>query len=198
MKKLISSCERVVILAPHTDDGEFGCGGLIARLIEEGKDVFYASFSLAEESVPEGFPKDVLQLIAAAADRQYDRLAEFNMDVIRKIREVAEVSTQFSKVSNISDLRHDPSERLVEFCEATVADRYLCGAGSIGYQEEAPFRQKAISVCRYCFTEPALGDSDTADGHCLSVLVRIAQSGIGKFSADLHKAICGTRVEAVP
>ncbi len=27
---------RVLVLAPHTDDGEFGCGGSIARFLMEG------------------------------------------------------------------------------------------------------------------------------------------------------------------
>ena len=26
------------MLAPHTDDGEFGCGGAMARLVESGAD----------------------------------------------------------------------------------------------------------------------------------------------------------------
>ena len=52
---------RVLILAPHTDDGELGCGGTIARFIEEGKEVYYAAFSVAEKSVPEGFPKNILE-----------------------------------------------------------------------------------------------------------------------------------------
>jgi len=53
---------RVLILAPHTDDGELGCGGTIARFIEEGKEVYYAAFSVAEKSVPEGFPKNILEI----------------------------------------------------------------------------------------------------------------------------------------
>jgi LmbE family N-acetylglucosaminyl deacetylase len=52
--------DRVLVLAPHTDDGEFGCGGTIARLIEEGSDVHYAALSIAEDSVPAGLPRDVL------------------------------------------------------------------------------------------------------------------------------------------
>ena len=50
-----------MVLAPHTDDGEFGCGGTIARLIEEGTDVFYTAFSACEESVPAPHPPDVLR-----------------------------------------------------------------------------------------------------------------------------------------
>lgn len=52
---------KVLVLAPHTDDGELGAGGFISKLIENGSDVYYAAFSTAEESVPKGFPKDVLK-----------------------------------------------------------------------------------------------------------------------------------------
>lgn len=52
--------KRVLVLAPHTDDGEFGCGGAIARFLEDGAEVFSAAFSTCEESVPEGFEKDAL------------------------------------------------------------------------------------------------------------------------------------------
>ena len=54
--------KRIVILAPHTDDGEFGCGGSIARFIEEGKEVYYVAFSTAEDSVPDEFPKNILEI----------------------------------------------------------------------------------------------------------------------------------------
>lgn len=52
---------RVLVLAPHTDDGEFGSGGAIARFLEERKEVYYVAFSAAEKSVPEGHPKDILR-----------------------------------------------------------------------------------------------------------------------------------------
>ena len=52
---------RVLVLSPHTDDGEFGCGGTIARFVEEKHDVYYVAFSTAEESVKKGFPKDALK-----------------------------------------------------------------------------------------------------------------------------------------
>jgi LmbE family N-acetylglucosaminyl deacetylase len=50
----------VLVLAPHTDDGEFGCGGTMARLVEAGADVRYVAFSTATKSLPEGFPGDTL------------------------------------------------------------------------------------------------------------------------------------------
>jgi len=51
---------RILILAPHTDDGEFGCGGSIARFLDEGAEVYYAAFSTCEESLPDDWPKDTL------------------------------------------------------------------------------------------------------------------------------------------
>ncbi|MDY7036483.1 MAG: hypothetical protein SV375_10045 [Thermodesulfobacteriota bacterium] len=46
--------EKILVLAPHTDDGEFGCGGSIAKFIEQRAEVYYAAFSLCEESIPDG------------------------------------------------------------------------------------------------------------------------------------------------
>lgn len=51
---------NVLVLAPHTDDGEFGCGGTMARMAEEGIDVTYVAFTTAAKSVPKEFPPDIL------------------------------------------------------------------------------------------------------------------------------------------
>ena len=48
------------MLAPHTDDGELGCGGTTARLVEAGCEVRYVAFSIATRSLPPGFPPDTL------------------------------------------------------------------------------------------------------------------------------------------
>jgi N-acetylglucosamine malate deacetylase 1 len=57
---VIDAWKRVLVLAPHTDDGEFGCGGTMARLVERGVHVRYVAFSIATKSLPEGFPPDTL------------------------------------------------------------------------------------------------------------------------------------------
>jgi len=35
----LNETERVLVLAPHTDDAEFGCGGFICQLLERGCEV---------------------------------------------------------------------------------------------------------------------------------------------------------------
>lgn len=52
--------EKILILAPHTDDAEFGCGGTIAKLIEQGNDVYSVAFSACKQSVLKQFPEDIL------------------------------------------------------------------------------------------------------------------------------------------
>lgn len=56
----LDNFQTVLILGPHTDDGEIGAGATISRLCREGKKVYYVAFSICEESVPKGFSKDIL------------------------------------------------------------------------------------------------------------------------------------------
>lgn len=58
---MLQNFKIVFVLAPHTDDGELGAGGLIAKLVEQGADVYYFAFSTAKESVPKGYPLDILK-----------------------------------------------------------------------------------------------------------------------------------------
>ena len=52
--------KKALVLAPHTDDGEFGCGGTIAHLIGKGCEVWYVAFSKCEDSLPKGWASDTL------------------------------------------------------------------------------------------------------------------------------------------
>lgn len=75
----------VLVLAPHTDDGELGCGATIARLVQEGHDVWYAAFSACELSVPSHLPKDILITEVKKATQVLgiapERLILFNYEV---------------------------------------------------------------------------------------------------------------------
>ncbi len=80
---------KILVLAPHTDDGEFGCGGSVARFIAEKKEIYYVAFSTAEESVPEPWPKDILKTEVKEATKRLgippDNLIVFNF----KVRELS-------------------------------------------------------------------------------------------------------------
>ncbi|KAB2914687.1 MAG: PIG-L family deacetylase [Bacteroidetes bacterium] len=88
---MINNFKNILVLAPHTDDGELGAGGTIAKLIENGANVWYAAFSTAQQSVPEGYPKDILTREVKAATQKLgipaENLLVFNYEV-RKLNYV--------------------------------------------------------------------------------------------------------------
>jgi len=47
--------KKILVLSPHPDDGEFGCGAIIARYVDAGAQVWVQIFSLCEESLPKEF-----------------------------------------------------------------------------------------------------------------------------------------------
>jgi len=53
--------KKVLVISPHTDDAEIACGGTLARLSDQGAVINSIVFSGCEESVPKGFPLDVLR-----------------------------------------------------------------------------------------------------------------------------------------
>ncbi len=73
---MIGNFNNVLVLAPHTDDGELGAGGTIAKLIESGSKVTYAAFSTAAESLPEGLPNNILKTEVKAATKALGLLDE--------------------------------------------------------------------------------------------------------------------------
>lgn len=59
---MLSHFNRILVLAPHTDDAELGCGGTIAKLADSGKDIFVVALSPAKESLPPELHPDTLKI----------------------------------------------------------------------------------------------------------------------------------------
>jgi len=61
VKKLeqLALSEKILILAPHTDDAEWGCGASISKWIRTKNEVHQVAFSAAEESVPRGLDPNI-------------------------------------------------------------------------------------------------------------------------------------------
>lgn len=52
---------NILVLSPHTDDAELGCGATISRLVREGHHVSVAVFSVCDDSLPKGFSLGTLR-----------------------------------------------------------------------------------------------------------------------------------------
>jgi LmbE family N-acetylglucosaminyl deacetylase len=127
----ITSYKKVLVLAPHTDDGELGAGGTISKLVEAGASVFYAAFSTAEQSVPDGFPKDILKTEVKRATLKLgiapENLLIYNYEV-RKLsyvrQEILEELIRLRKQIN-PDLIFLPSLHDIHQDHSTVAQEGL-------------------------------------------------------------------------
>ena len=124
---MIDSVNKILVLAPHTDDGEFGCGASISRFVKEGKEVHYAAFSIAEDSVPDPFPRDILETEVKEATEvlgiksEHLHIGYFKVRNFDKIRQaLLEVMVELNKELN-PDLIFMPSLNDIHQDHATVA-----------------------------------------------------------------------------
>ncbi len=60
---------RILLLSAHIDDADTGCGASVARYSYEGNEIYYAVFTLAEESLPADLPKDIMEKELVEATR---------------------------------------------------------------------------------------------------------------------------------
>lgn len=159
-----SKTEKVLILAPHTDDGEFGCGGSIAKFVAKGKDLYYAAFSLAEESVPPQYPNNILETEVKAATKELgippDNLLLFRYRVRRFAQFRQEILEDLVKLNNdlkpdlvfmpsLNDLHQDHTTIAHEGLRAFKKTSILC--------YELPWNNISFSTnCFISFTEVEL------------------------------------------
>lgn len=156
--------KKILVLSPHTDDGELGCGGSIAKFIEEGKEVYYVAFSTAQESVPAGYPKDILEKEVKAATkilgispsnlilfkfqvRKLNYVRQEILDELIKIKETIKPDMVFLPSSN--DLHQDHytvrEEGLRAFKQVTVFGYELCW-NNITFHTQAFIRLNKTNV----------------------------------------------------
>lgn len=133
--------KRILVLAPHTDDGEFGCGATLAKLIEEGNEVFYAAFSACKQSVRKDLPSDILETEVKEATKvlgirsDHLILLDYNvrtfsyrrqeiLDDILKIREITKPDIVFMPSTN--DIHQDHYTIAFEGIRAFKNSSILC------------------------------------------------------------------------
>ena len=123
--------KSVLVLAPHTDDGELGAGGFISKLIQEGASVTYVAFSIAEDSVPEHLPRDILKVEVKAATKvlgiKEDSLIVFNYPVRKLNYARQEILEDLIKIkrNNSFDLILMPSLKDIHQDHTTIAQEGL-------------------------------------------------------------------------
>jgi len=134
---MISRFKKVFILAPHTDDGELGAGGTIARLIEHGADVYYFAFSTAEESVPKGHPKDILRTEVVNATKKLG------------IKKENVIIYQYS-VRKLNYARQEILEDLIKYKKMITPDLVLMPSLHDVHQDHSTIAQEGLRAFKTC------------------------------------------------
>ena len=128
--------KKVVVLSPHTDDGELGAGGFISKLIEDGSEVYYFAFSTAEESVPDGYEKDILKkevlLATSCLGIKKDNVKLFQY-----------------KVRYLGDHRQEILEELITIRNSFEPDLVLIPSVKDVHQDHATIAQEGIRAYRH-------------------------------------------------
>lgn len=177
--------KTILVLAPHTDDGEFGCGGTIAKYIGEGARVVYAAFSAAEQSVLPHLPRDILRTevrLATAAlgvrdedclvfDFEVRRFPELRQQILdRMIALNREYSPEMVFLPSANDTHQDHQTIALEGFRAFKRTTML------GY--EVPWNN--LDFRTSCFVE--LTESDVA--------MKIA--AVEKYQSQQHRSYAST------
>jgi LmbE family N-acetylglucosaminyl deacetylase len=130
---MFADVKKALVLAPHTDDGELGMGGTINKLIDAGIEVYYAAFSICEESVPPGYSKDALKHECINATRilgiKPDNLIIFN-----------------HKVRHFNFARQDILDKLVELRKNIEPDIVFMPSLNDVHQDHSTLSKEALRV----------------------------------------------------
>lgn len=128
--------KKLIVLAPHTDDGELGCGGTIAKVLDEGATVYYVALSTAEQSVPEGFPKNRLELEVKEATKALG-IPESNLRVFHH------------EVRKLNYVRQEILESLVKLRNEIQPDLVFLPSSKDIHQDHLTVMQEGIRAFKY-------------------------------------------------
>ena len=133
--------KNILVIAPHTDDGEFGCGGTISKFIEKDHNIYYLAFSTAEESVPQGYPKNILETEVKEANAilgipsenlilykyRVRHLAEHRQEILQILVDINnDLSPDLVFMPSLNDIHQDHSTVAMEGLRAYKNSSILC------------------------------------------------------------------------
>ena len=129
------SPKRVLVISPHTDDAELGCGGTMARWLDEGAELFTAAFSTAETSLPAGSQPYRL--------KDECHLALDEIGVPRENRSIYDFP-----VRELGYHRQEVLEEMVLLARTIQPEVVLVPSGSDLHQDHAVVHQESVRAFR--------------------------------------------------
>lgn len=128
---------KVLILAPHPDDAEFGCGATIDKFIKEGKEVFMIVFSPCNKSLPAGYKENDIyrELDKSATSLGIPESNLFKLDY---------------PVREFSAFRQEILEQLIKFRKEISPDLVILPNSKDIHQDHYTIHQEGIRAFKSC------------------------------------------------
>ena len=133
----LSNVKSVLVLAPHTDDGELGCGGTVARFLDAGIPVHYCAFSTADKSVPSGFPSNQLEIEVREATAVLG-IAEEHLHVYK------------FEVRKLNYVRQEILEELIRIRSKIQPDLVFIPSSKDIHQDHLTIYNEGIRAFKFC------------------------------------------------
>lgn len=129
--------KKLLVLAPHTDDGELGCGATISRFIKEGANVYYAAFSTADESVPKEYPSNQLEIEVKEATHILG-IPKENLIIYKY------------QVRKLNFIRQEILDLLIKLRDEIKPDLVMLPSSNDFHQDHQTITQEGIRAFKFC------------------------------------------------
>lgn len=171
---------HVLVLSPHTDDLEFGCGGTIKKLVQSGHRVSLIVFSTCEQSLPPPY---------TIADIKAEQLASCNVLGISK----NDVIFKDFPVRRFDSYRQDILEVMIEFKRNNKVTQVFTPSSTDVHQDHSVINRESIRAFKdSCLLGYELPWNDLSSSnrffHILSNEdISAKENAIGCFSSQKHR-----------
>ncbi|NQT32156.1 MAG: WbqC family protein [Candidatus Omnitrophica bacterium] len=99
------------------------------------------------------FLEEHLPCFKETLSKEWELLADINIEFIHRIKEALGISTELC-VSSSMNIQTASTERLVDICKGLKADTYLAGAGGAEYMDVDLFKKNGIGLEFQNYTHP--------------------------------------------
>ena len=123
--------QKILVLSPHTDDAELGCGGSLSKFFSQGHEILWVCFSTAEESLPQDFPPNALK-------KEFEEVLSY-LGLDKKNSLIMDY-----KVRKLSEVRQEVLENLVNIRKSFIPDIVIGPSLNDFHQDHGVVAQEMI------------------------------------------------------
>jgi hypothetical protein len=100
------------------------------------------------------FYKNYIDIYEQIYSKDWEYLADLNIEFIERLKDALGFSQKPAIKSSQLELREDPTDRLIDICQAVKADTYLSGQDGVKYMNLERFKEYGIQVIIQDFKHP--------------------------------------------